>query len=801
LRSLLALALAPALLPAGPIPTPEAHFGFPMGADRHLVAWASVVSYFHELAAASPRVRLLELGPTTEGRPMIAAIIASPETRTHLDRYQEIQRRLADPRLTPPAAAAALAASGKAVVMVTCSIHSTEVASTESAVQFAYRMAAEDTPPIRAILNNVILILVPSLNPDGVDIVKHWYDSTLGTAYEGTYPPQLYQKYAGHDNNRDWYFFTQRETRLVVSQLHNVWHPQIVYDVHQQGPFASRMFFPPWLDPLDPNVDSRLFDESDAITSAMAADLAESGRTGIVTHALYDFWSPARQYASYHAGIRILSESASARLATPIDVAPEQILTRLPGFEPRRRSWNYLDPWTGGRWTLGDIVHDQLIAIESCLSEAAQRRQRLLENFYQVGRDAIARTSPFAFLIPMPQRDMGAARKLIETLRFAGVEVERTLHDATVNGRQIPEGSYAIRMRQPYSGFAKTLLEVQNYPDLRRYPGSPPQKPYDVAAQTLPLLMGVGLVRAGAAFPLASRDDGSLPRAPATPPLPAEDSRAWIQVNRAWAAGRQVWRNSSTGAFVFDTPPDRREWTRLARPRIGVYRSWVPAIDEGWTRWVLDQFGFPYQSLTNPEIEAGGLEKHFDVIVFPDETPRDIERGYAPGAMPALYTGGLGAKAAEALAGFAGSGGTLVFLNRSSRFAVKTLRLPVRDAAEDLPDEEYYCPGSLLNVRLQAGTALGYGLPQTFTVWNEQSPVWDTGEAPGTQAVLKYSGSAVLASGWLLGGERIARLSPLVIVARGSGHIVLFGMRPQYRGQSYLTFKLFFNSLLLGPHG
>ncbi len=770
-----------------------------MGADRHLVGWSSTVSYFHELAAASPRVRVLELGKTTEGRPMIAAFLASPETLRTLDRYREIQRRLADPRITTPAEASALAASGKAVVMITCSIHSTEAASTESAVEFAYRMATEDTPRIRAILDNVILILVPSLNPDGIDIVKHWYDSTLGTAYEGTYPPQLYQKYAGHDNNRDGYFFTQRETRLVVSELHNVGHPQIVYDVHQQGPFASRMFFPPWLDPLDPNVDSRLFDESGAITSVMAADLAESGRTGIVTHAMYDFWSPARQYASYHAGIRILSESASARLATPIDVAPEQILTLQPGFQPRRRSWNYLDPWVGGRWTIGDIVHDQLIAMESCLYEAAQRRQRLLANFYQAGRDSTARTSPFAYLIPMPQRDMGAARKLIETLHFAGVEVERTLQDATVEGRRIPEGSYAIRMRQPYSGFAKTLLEVQNYPDLRLYPGGPPQKPYDVTAQTLPLLMGVDVVRADAPFDLKSRGAGALSASPAAMPLPAEDSGTWIRVNQAWAAHREVWRNTSTGAFVFETPSDGKDWKRVARPRIGVYRSWVPAIDEGWTRWVLDQFGFAYQSLTNPEIEAGGLDKHFDVIVFPDETPREIERGYPAGAMPEQYTGGLDSQADQALDRFAVSGGTLVFLNRSGRFAVKSLRLPVRDATGDLTQEEYYCPGSLLNVRIEKKSALGFGLPPAFTVWNEQSPVWEAAEEPGVRLMLKYPASGVLASGWLLGESRIADLSPLAVVDRGAGHVVLFGMRPQYRGQSYLTFKLFFNALLLQP--
>ena len=501
------------------------------------------------------------------------------------------------------------------------------------------------------------------------------------------------------------------------------------------------------------------------------------------------------------AGIRILSESASARLATPIDVAPEQILTFQPGFAPRRRSWNYLDPWAGGRWSIGDIVHDQLIAIESCLFEAAQRRQRLLENFYQVGRDATARTSPFAYLIPMPQRDMGATRKLIGTLRFAGVEVERTLQDVTVDGRRIPEGSYAIRMRQPYSGFAKTLLEVQSYPDLRLYPGGPPQKPYDVTAQTLPLLMGVDVVRADSPLDLKSRDTGALPPPPAATPLPAEETLTWNRVNQAWAAHRDVWRNTSTGAFVLAAPSNGKGWTRLARPRIGVYRSWVPAIDEGWTRWVLEQFGFAYQSLTNPEIEAGGLEKHFDVIVFPDQTPREIERGYPEGTMPEQYTGGLDSQAVEALARFAESGGTLVFLNRSARFAVKSLRLPVHDSTEDLPQEEYYCPGSLLHVRMRAHTALGFGLPPAFTVWNEQSPVWEAADQPGVRAVLKYPASGVLASGWLLGESHVANLSPLLVVQRGAGHVVLFGMRPQYRGQSYLTFKLFFNSLLLAPRG
>ncbi len=235
-------------------PTPESHFGHPMGVDRELLDWDKVVSYYQELSKTSDKIRVQELGKTAEGRPFIAATIASAATLRNLDRYRQIQAKLADPRSTTPAEAARLILEGKTVVLITCSIHATEVASTHSAIQFVYNLLTEDTPKYRAILDNLIIILVPSQNPDGVDIVTRWYRKTLDTAYEGTSPPELYQKYLGHDNNRDWYIFTQPEQR-ITAQLENDWHPQIVYDVHQQGSYASRMFVPPWLSPIDPNVD------------------------------------------------------------------------------------------------------------------------------------------------------------------------------------------------------------------------------------------------------------------------------------------------------------------------------------------------------------------------------------------------------------------------------------------------------------------------------------------------------------------------------------------------------------------
>lgn len=782
--------LATLLLLASAI-SPAAHFGTPVDADRVVLDWSKVVSYFRALEQGSDRIRVTEIGKTTGGRPMILATIAAPATLGRLDYYRDIQQRLADPRRTPPAQAEALIAEGKTVVLITCSIHSNEIASTHTAVQFAWQMATSNSPRTRAILANTIFLLIPSLNPDGVDLVTAWYRKTLGGPFEGTTPPELYQKYAGHDNNRDWYIFSQAETRNVIEKVHNVWHPQIVYDVHQQGEYGSRMFLPPWLDPIDPNVDPLISQQCNLVGLAMATDLTAAGRKGVVVNALYDFWTPARHYQAYHGGLRILSESASVRIATPVTIHPNQIRESGPGYNPRERSWNYLEPWLGGVWRLRDIVRDQLISMESCLYQAALRRPEMLTNFYRIGQRATTRTTPYAFVVPAAQRDPSAARKLLETLRFGQVEVERAGDEFEAGGHTYARGSYIIRMQQPYSSWAKTLLERQHYPDLREYPGGPPRRPYDVTAQTLPLLMGVDVDTIAGPFTATGSITCALPATPAA--LAAADTSTWRRINERWDAGQSVYRDRAAGDFHAAAVAGAR---LVRRPRVALYKSYRPAIDEGWTRWMLEQSGFAYSSLLNPEVEAGRLRSRFDVIVFPDQSPANIATGYAPGSMPAEYCGGLGKAGPRALREFAEAGGTLVFLNNSARYAVSALELPLRDVTLDVSPDELYSPGSLLNVKLDHAGPLAYGMPEEFTIWSEHSPAW---EAPPGESAVIYPAHGLLASGWLLGGERLAGRSALVDHRLGSGHVVLFGFRPQYRAQSYLTLKLFFNALLLQP--
>jgi hypothetical protein len=785
LRSaVLAATLAAGLALAG-VPSPQSYFGHPMGADRKVLDWDKVVGYFRALAQSSDRIAVREIGKSTEGRPFVVATLADAATLRSLDRYRWIQQKLADPRRTLPEEAEKLIAEGKVVVLVTCSIHANEIASTHSAVEFAYRLLTEDTPKLRAIRENAIFLLVPSLNPDGLDLVTRWYRRTLGTPFEGTAPPELYQKYVGHDNNRDWYMFTQAETRLAVSGIHNVWHPQIVYDLHQMGANGARMFVPPWMDPIEPNIDPILVQECNLIGMGMATDLTAAGKTGVLVNGLYDFWTPGRHYQAYHGGLRILSETASARLASPIVVRPGE-LDGGPGFQPRESSWNYLEPWKGGAWRLRDIVDYQLIAMESCLFQAATRRQDFLRNFYRVGLRAVERARPYAFVVPAVQRDPGATRKLLRTLAFGQVEILRARRPFTGGGKRYPAASYVIRMAQPYNSFAKTLLERQRYPDLRQYMGGPPRRPYDVTAHTLPLLMGVDVDTVNQPF---EADLVPVTQFTGEPTLSGADTGAWRLVNRAWRAGREVWRDMTTGDFATSPAPGRK---LLRRPRIGLYQGFVPNMDEGWTRWLLEQFGFAYSSVGNREIRAGRLHYHYDVLVFADQRADSIAAGHRAGSMPEEFCGGLAEEGAEALRQFARDGGTLIFFNRSFEYATRELGVQTRNVLDGHSNREFYSPGSLLTVSLDTAHPLALGLPREITVWNEGSPAWETQGG----AVARYPASGILASGWLLGEEYLAGKAALLEVPFGAGRAILFGMRPQYRGQSYQTFKLFFNALV-----
>jgi hypothetical protein len=739
--------------------------GFDPGDDRKLADWPTLVRYYQALAKASDRIDYRELGKTTLGAPFVALVISSPANLKQLDRYRQLNAELADPRaLRTSRAAREAVQNGKTIVLITSSIHSDEVGGHLSPVALAYRLATDTSAATRAILDNVILWLVPSQNPDGVTIVARWYNRTLGTSAEGTDPPELYHHYTGHDNNRDWYAFTQVETQLTVDSLYNVWHPQIVHDIHQMGPNGARLFLPPYLDPVEPNIDPLIIDGVNALGAEIAWQLAGQGKTGISINSTYDAWTPARAYQHYHGGVRILSETASADLASPIEVPFDRLEARSRGYNPRERSWNFTNPWRGGRWSIRDIVSYQTDAAYALLAHAAAERERWLANFLAIETHAVRgwREWPYAYVIPARQ-DSVALGALLGILHRGQVEIRTALQPFSAQGQRHPAGTYVIVLRQPYAAFAKTLLEVQHYPDRREYPNGPPEKPYDVTAHTLPLLMGVTAIAAADSLrvPLSAP---VAPRAVAVvSPLP--------ETGKGSASDSQL-------------------------PRIGLYKSYSPAIDEGWTRWVFDNWKVPYVSIVDSVVRAGKLKEHFDVIVLPDQSPHEILNGLSS-RYPAPYAGGLSAEGSDALRQFVDDGGTLVALNEASRFAIQALLLPVRNVLEATSDEDFYAPGSIFRLELDTTQAVAQGMPRETIAWFQSGPAFEILDTTVAHVVGRWpeDPGRVLLSGWVLHPDRVAGKAAIVEVQQGAGRVILFGMRPQYRGQSIATYPLLFNSL------
>lgn len=744
------------------IPSPASVIGFEPGADRRIPAWRDVVAWFTALDAASPRVTVRTLGLTTLGRPFIAAFIGDSAVIANLPRYREIQRRLADARLRAPGGSQRLVAGGKVVVLITSSIHSTEVGGILTPLVLAERLAGGEDAESKLIRGAALVILVPSLNPDGVDIVGDWYHATSGTPAEGTTPPWLYHKYTGHDNNRDWYFFSQVETQLTVDSLHNVWHPEVVNDIHQQGSNAARIFIPPYMDPVEPNVDPIITAGVNALGTAMAWRMTADGFTGVSINSTYDAWTPARAYQHYHGGVRILTETASARLATPIDI-PFDSLRPGRGYDSRTPSWSFVAPWRGGRWGLDDIVHYQTAATWAMLASVASDRASWLSSFATLadravaGRDASGRVDwPAAFVIPAAQRDPVALAVLLRTLQRGQVEIHRATSPASGSDPDVPAGSYVIPLGQPYGSFAKALLEPQHYPDLREYPGGPPTRPYDVTAHTLPLLLGVTVT--------AVRQAATIAVGPVLAPIAAP---------------------VMTVAGLSD------QTTR----RIAIYQSWSPTMDEGWTRWVFDQYRIPFTTITDRDVRAGDLHARFDAILFPDQPARELSGGLT-GSYPDSLKGGLGVAGARALAAFVDAGGTVVALNQASDYAISALDLPVRNVLANVADRDFYAPGSILAAMLRPGSALSAGVTSPAALWFEEGPAFSISDSSRATAIATYASGNPLLSGWLLGSERLAGAAALVDARRGRGHVVLFGFRPQYRGQSMATFPILWNALL-----
>ncbi|HEY2154000.1 MAG TPA: M14 metallopeptidase family protein [Isosphaeraceae bacterium] len=857
--------LAQNLVSAADIPPPAKVLGFRPGDDFRLAAWPQVVDYFKQVDRASDRVVVRELGRTTEDRPYVVAIVSSADTIARLDHYRDLQHRVADPRLAGPDPIE----ESKPVVLVTCSIHSNETASTLMAAELLHDLATRDDPATRETLDNTILLLVPSANPDGVDKVAEWYEQSKGHPWEGEGMPRLYHKYAGHDTNRDWFMLNLVETRILTKLLYHEWFPTITYDVHQMGTKGARLFVPPFFDPINPNLDPRVSQGIFLLGSHMASDLAAAGKKGVLTNAMYDNWwnGGNRTTPQRHNMVGVLTEAASVRMASPIFVEVSELGGTTRGFGSHRPAVNFVDPWPGGWWRLRDIVDYELISARSVLTMASRYRRQFQSNYRAMARDAIARGKtepPFAWIVPADQRDPARAAKMVGILRATGVEVKRAKSPFTAAGATYPAGSWIFPASQPYRAHLKDMMERQVYPPRFAADGSA-EPPYDVAGWTLPLQMGVRAVAVDGAF-ASEAEDVDRVEAPRGSIVGDEDAAEYLLdgaaddiyrvINDLFREGFGTASDGSSDAKAIRVlvaaaeidpqheiggraavRPSPKAWDildrslarnhvrlvarkealprgvivreRLSPRRLGLYQPWMPSMDEGWTRLILEDFGFPFTTLHNAEIRPGKLRQRFDVIMIPSIPENAMRNGYADGATAPPYVGGLGVEGAAALREFAEAGGLIIGLEDACNYLIHELNLPVKNVLAGLKTSEFYGPGSIVGAEMTESALLGAGredwnpepilggVPERLSVYFDRSLAFESSHASVTP-LLRYAAERTLESGWLHGAARIQGKTALAKVKVGQGHVILFGFPPQHRGQTQGTFRLLFNAILRG---
>ena len=743
-------------LTAQRIPSPQQYFGFEMGSDRRLTNWDELSSYYEELAENSQRVIVDTLGTTTTGQPFVMLTITSPENHARLAELRDIQMKLADPRMiSSESELDQLFDDGKAVAMITHGIHSTEVGPSQMAARLAYTMASSNEERILEILENVIFLQIPSLNPDGLQWVNDWYNEHVRTQFEAAPLPWLYHFYTGHDNNRDWYAFTQDETILTVG-AQNAWHPHIVHDVHQMGGNGARIFFPPYIEPWEPNIDPALTTAVSQLGTYMAAELTAQGKKGVVVNAQYDAFTPARAYMHYHGAARILSETASARMASPTNIPPE-VLGPGRNFDASQRSWNFPNPWEGGAWGLPDIVDYQYSGALALLTNAAKNRRFWLENFYGVNKRAVDKWDawPDAWVIPGNQENQTGVNYALRSLVMSEVEVAEAQEAFSVDGVDFPAGSYVIPMNQPYAGFANSMLEVQHYPDLREYPGGPPQRPYDVTAHTFGYLLDFEALEV----------EGNI-RAELSEPIAAPD-------------------------FDFQLPP---HLNGSDAPRVAMYKSWQEPMPAGWQRWVLDQHDMAYDTLHDADIHSGALDD-YDVLLFQAQDGNSIRNGFRRGELPRQYTGGLGNQGVQAVSDFVQNGGRVIAIEAATDFVAELFDLDISNLTSGLPNTQFYIPGSILRLELDSVSEINEGMRDEISAWYWRSSMAYEVDDPRIRVVARYGQGDPLLSGWVLGGEHIAGEAAILEADIGEGSLVLFGFQPNYRAQTVATWPLLFNAM------
>ena len=847
-------ALQPAAALGQEIPTPEEFFGFQMGADRKLARWDRLVEYYDLLGERSPRLIVEHMGPTTMGNPFLALYLSSPDNLARLEELRQINAVLSDPRGVSEARIERAIEQGKAVVVQSMCLHSTEVGSSQMTAELMYDLVTRMDSEVMRILDETIGIMIPCFNPDGEIMVSDWYNETVGTEYEGVGLPWLYHKYIGHDNNRDAFMTNTVESQYGAKILFRDWVPQAYIDHHQMGAYGARIYVPPYAEPIRPEGDPLVWREMSWYGAHIAYKEEEAGKQGVVNAAIYSGWGHFGFHwiTPFHNIAGMLTESASARLATPLFLHPDQLQGSRRGLPEYEEQTSFPNPWPGGWWRVRDIVEQQKIAAIAALDMAARNRETVLRNAYlkasrQTQRGAEGK--PAAYVIPAEQHDPLTRDKMVNKLLGQGIEVQRAAADFTHERRVYGDGTYVVSMAQPKRGVIRWLLGRTFYPDnsYTRNRDGTPIRPYDMSTDNMAEFMGVRVEPVDEPVVVGLSKVTSLiePRGEVGAGrfgwvIDGRLNDAFKAVNRLFDANVAVRRVDDpsidglrpgdflvgasadagvvaevareTGVDFAALPADASAGSRpLTRSRIGMYQRYYGGnMDEGWTRLLLERFGFQYTTLMDAEIKSGELVRNYDVIILPaDGVGRmvgDEEDGGGRGGggggpdFPPEYRSGFGDEGVDALEAFVEAGGTLVTFAEAGALPIERFGLPIRNVRQGLSSTEFWSPGSTLRVAVDNDNPLAYGMPEralaTFLGSNHAYEVIPSDRNHRVERVVTFVERDILQSGWLLGEAVIAEKAAVVSVGHGQGRVVLIGFRAQHRMQTHGTFKLVFNAIV-----
>lgn len=825
------------------ITPPEDFLGHKPGADYALTTYEQWSEYMNLLAKESPRLALGDMGETTEGRRMIYAVISSETNMARLDEFKTSAKSLSLVEGLSPEAAEALATAGRAIVWISAGLHATEVAPPQHHFQLPYDMITSEDPTIKMIRDSVILLL-PIVNPDGMTQVAEWYRSNLGTDYEVSPLPALYNKYAGHDNNRDTFIANLKETQNINRIINGEWYLSLFYDQHQSAPFPARIWIPPGPEPTNPNKHPIIIRTKNLLGSAMGKGLEENDQPGAISRIAFDIWYPGYidgPAIEGHNIPSILTETALYKYATPktytIEDFPEE-------YKELRMGVFYPSPWKGGEWHIGDAVAYNLTASKALLETVALYKYDFLYNKYKMGRDVIERfkkEGPHGWIVPREQPDKSTAALMLNRMMENGVQVFSASAELARTSPDIEEGDFVIPTTQPFGLYVKNIMEYQDYPDLRKYPhlwqgisrmtkwDGAPFLPYDGVGWTLPSQMGIETVQL--AKPLeeqlgrieASLHAGSFTGRGKYLLLSSTENNAYLAANLALQSGAKVSRTTEAIALKGQTLPVGSfmiEGGRLSGPtlsekadvpviavaaaprtkplnakRIGLYDSWHANMDAGWIKLLLDQYGFQYSLLRNTDIREGDLAGEYDVIIIPDQSLTQIMEGHKEGTMPPAYVGGLGTTGVAQLKAFTAAGGRLLLNKRAGDIALEHFGLPIENVLKDVGTADFTCPGSILKVNYNVSPTAS-GMAAEGIGYFAQGQVYHITDATGIEVIATYPDEPLLVSGWLEGGELIQGKAAIINAAIGEGRVTLFGFNVQNRMQAYGTIKLIMNSIM-----